>query len=101
LYLWLSSQSFYWNRKNWVQLVYVYFQVPIAFEFRGNRWTSTRFQMNEGRQNLRMYFYVLQCSWLQVHAIGSQEDGNEGLHTFGGHFFTFLAIGYTSGVPKG
>jgi hypothetical protein len=44
-----------------VQLVYVYFQVPIAFEFRGNRGRRRDLQMNEVAKST-MYFYALQCS---------------------------------------
>jgi hypothetical protein len=38
------------------------------------RWTKAKAKSTD--------VLCLQCSWLQAHAIGGQEDGNEG-HTFG------------------
>jgi hypothetical protein len=80
--------------------VYVRFQVPIAFEFRGNRWTSTRFQMNKKAKNYGCTF-VCNALGYRFMQLAAKRMGNEGLHTFSAsHFFT-LAIGYTFGVRKG
>jgi hypothetical protein len=51
---------------------------PHRFWFRGNRWTSTRFQMNEGKgKNLRSTFVCSAASELMQ--LAAKRMGNEGL----------------------
>jgi hypothetical protein len=63
---------------------------PHRFEFRGNRWTSTRFADERRQKSKHERYFCLHCSWLQAHAIGGQEDGNEGLHRFGAEAISLL-----------
>jgi hypothetical protein len=79
--------------------VYVRFRSPSLLSSRQSMDVDAIPDERRQRQNLRMYF-CLQCSWLQAHAIGGQEDGN-GLHTFGAEAISLLWRLATFGVRKG
>jgi hypothetical protein len=90
----LSSQSFTENRENWVELVYVRFRSPSLLV---PGWTSTRFQMNEGKG--KIYGCTFVCNALATGSCNWRPRGWRTTYIWRGDFIS-LAIGYTSGVQR-